>query len=1180
MVFSFGLPAMLAAQDYVQRAYGYVADTYKMDRAVVGDLRLTASHTSPQNDVTHAYYVQVRDGRDVFGTALNLAFLPSGKIVGVNHRLKDLRPSAFTSSRPRLSPEAAILAGARSLGVQSRGMTSLRRITEYGTPMYDKADISLQDIPVVSGYQPMPDGGYRLAWRVTLETASTGKMYDVLVDALTGDILSQDLLTLSCRFEDGFLGHEACEDAPVKDDHALFPPALIGVAAVYNVLPVTVESPAHGNFSIVSDPANPIASPFGWHDTDGAAGPEYTYTRGNNVHAFPDRNWDYLPDGTVDGGNDLNFNFPYNEAGEPSGNRNVAVTNLFYWNNIMHDLAYRYGFTEAAGNFQATNYTGQGASGDYVEAHAQFGDDNTLQCGNQTNGGTECINNADFSTPADGSNGRMRMFTWNQDNGGKYLDVLQPVDLAGKITTGLAAFGPEITTTPVTGEVVVADDGTFEGSKGCNPSPDGSLAGKIAIIDRGLCDFSQKVYYAQQAGAIGVIICNFEDAIIQMGAGANAGNVAIPSVFISSGDCQRIRIAAGNGLVVSLVAPASGGPVKRDGSLDNGIIAHEFTHGISTRLAGGPLNSGCLAPNGFNAAEEAYGMGEGWSDFFALIATVRPGDTGGMRRGVGTYAIKESTNGKGIRSYPYSTDMTNNPHTYDNIQTESVPHGVGSVWCAMLWDMYWAFTDQYGFDPDPINGSGGNNIAIQLVIDGLKLQPCQPSFTEARDAILAADEINNGGANQCLIWQAFARRGLGVNATAGDPNSRADGEQGFDLPTACLNEVRFSKSMTPEVKAGEEIEVTLRVINYQNETLTNAVIEDPVPAGCTYIAGSATLEPVIGNTLAFTLPPIGADEEFVVTYRLATDPGRPSIRLFFDDIEETPEDRWDIYFDPAGSTDNLWFQQDVLANSGEYAWGIGDIEVVSEHYLQNFEPYSITGALPVYRFYHYFNTEAGADGGFLELSTDDGFSWRRLENKIFRGGYPRKLQYGTFAIPNLYAYSGLSNNELKMTPVFLDLSEWKGQQVKIRYRFGTDDNTAGDGWYIDDVEIMDAVIYNETACFVSDQTDMLCAEAAERGTIIDSELSTSTTDRNYAGDLLVLPNPASDALQVFFSSTAAGEGMLHLFDLTGHRLKSLRVGLHEGVNQWPVSLEGIPGGLYMVRLETHSGWQTQKFIKG
>ncbi len=85
----------------------------------------------------------------------------------------------------------------------------------------------------------------------------------------------------------------------------------------------------------------------------------------------------------------------------------------------------------------------------------------------------------------------------------------------------------------------------------------------------------------------------------------------------------------------------------------------------------------------------------------------------------------------------------------------------------MLWEMNWALIDKYGLDPDIYNGTGGNNIALQLVIDGLKLQPCNPGFVDARNAILQADQVNNAGANQCLIWTAFAKRGLGYSATPG-----------------------------------------------------------------------------------------------------------------------------------------------------------------------------------------------------------------------------------------------------------------------------------------------------------------------------------------------------------------------------------------------------------------------------
>ena len=85
----------------------------------------------------------------------------------------------------------------------------------------------------------------------------------------------------------------------------------------------------------------------------------------------------------------------------------------------------------------------------------------------------------------------------------------------------------------------------------------------------------------------------------------------------------------------------------------------------------------------------------------------------------------------------------------------------------MLWDMYWGLIDVHGFNSDVYGDSttGGNNLAIQLVLDGMKLQPCSPGFVDGRDAILQADQILTGGENECTIWEAFANRGLGFSAS-------------------------------------------------------------------------------------------------------------------------------------------------------------------------------------------------------------------------------------------------------------------------------------------------------------------------------------------------------------------------------------------------------------------------------
>jgi hypothetical protein len=140
---------------------------------------------------------------------------------------------------------------------------------------------------------------------------------------------------------------------------------------------------------------------------------------------------------------------------------------------------------------------------------------------------------------------------------------------------------------------------------------------------------------------------------------------------------------------------------------------------------------GCL-----NNAEQ---MGEGWSDYVGLMLTMEPGDQGSDIRGIGTYATGQPTDAQGIREAPYSTDFAVNNYTYaDSNNNVSQPHGIGFVWATMLWDMTWLLIDEYGFDPDLYNGTGGNNIAIQLVMDGMKLQNCSPGFVDGRDAILEA----------------------------------------------------------------------------------------------------------------------------------------------------------------------------------------------------------------------------------------------------------------------------------------------------------------------------------------------------------------------------------------------------------------------------------------------------------
>ncbi|KAF2124432.1 extracellular metallo proteinase MEP [Dothidotthia symphoricarpi CBS 119687] len=201
---------------------------------------------------------------------------------------------------------------------------------------------------------------------------------------------------------------------------------------------------------------------------------------------------------------------------------------------------------------------------------------------------------------------------------------------------------------------------------------------------------------------------------------------------------------------------------SRDCSFDAGVVIHEYTHGLSNRLTGGPANSGCLA------LLESGGMGEGWGDFYATAIRLKPQDTRET-----DYAMGEWVNGNelGIRAYLYSTDMAVNPHVYTDVNAITRVHGIGTVWATILYEVLWNLIDKHGkndagtpeFDANGVP-TDGKFLTMKLVLDGMALQPCNPTFISARDAIIDADKALTGGSNACELWKAFAKRGVGQGA--------------------------------------------------------------------------------------------------------------------------------------------------------------------------------------------------------------------------------------------------------------------------------------------------------------------------------------------------------------------------------------------------------------------------------
>ncbi|WP_151086921.1 M36 family metallopeptidase [Hymenobacter baengnokdamensis] len=825
---ALALPGLAAAQQPAPTAalsaFAAKGKAQGLTAADVASPIITSSYFDASTGLTHTYLQQQVNGLAVFGATGAIHTDNTGKVVFSTQDFVKGAAVIAPSATPALTPDQAVAAAALGLGLPRP--VALRTVTDARAAdgvVFNNGGISENDIPVRLMYTRVDDK-LVLVWNVTIAQLDQQHHWNARVDAQTGRLVEQNDYTVSeqTTFNQFRLNAQRKKQQALAFGMAQAPTAPLSVsstsaASSLTAIPFPLESPNQGaRTAIPLAPVGSTYSPIGWHVAQAPTGTfadSYSFlstgryiTRGNNVAAYDDNSNTTSGPGAAnyalatsapDGGPTLSFDFPFVQSTGARQNLDAATTNLFYVNNMMHDVMMAHGFDEVSGNFQYKNLTGQGAGLDPVRAESQDGSGR---------------NNANFSTPNDGSSGTMQMYLW--DNQKNVLTITGTgtgaSGVVGTYPFSTVAFGPSLTKKPLNGKLVLVNDGVSAdgGDHGCKTYVNAAaVSGNIAFIQRGGCPqlqltpkmtnaFATKVKLAQANGATGVIVFDSLATTNQVSfGGTDTVGIRIPAVFISGADGFKLRAAmlggaTLNGSAVTVVN------ADWDGSFDNGIMSHEYGHGISNRLTGGPANSSCLIANVGTSAAPVYTqqMGEGWSDFFALWMTTKPGDDGSANRYMGTYVEGQtSAVGPGIRTQPYTTKFSSSSLTYGLVSSTGKfgtsyqeSHSLGEIWAAVLWDLNWQFIYKYGYNTDIYGTTGGNNKALKLVLDGCKIQVCNPGFLDGRDAILRADSLTNRAANSALIWNVFARRGMGYSAVTGD---RVNGtvrftnvKEAFDLP--------------------------------------------------------------------------------------------------------------------------------------------------------------------------------------------------------------------------------------------------------------------------------------------------------------------------------------------------------------------------------------------------------------
>jgi hypothetical protein len=1092
------------------------ADTLQLNANVVRDAQLDDTHTLPGGAQVVRFKQRV-DGIDVFRGRASVVLDAQKNLVSLASSLapawqsSDVTRGRAKTAKFRLSAEAAV---AQAYSTLTGTKIDSTLVTGVGDPAAELRDYKIGALN--SAARVMSASAKRVfypesealqpAYHVELVVRgplpdTNNAAFGYVISARDGRAMWQASLTASEKF--GYRVWASADGVPSDGPLADLTPHPTGkpeqVPTSY-AEPILVETEGFNK--------NPDGQPDPWLD------PDATYTFGNNVQAYSDRNNSVNDAGVaVNNGYDEGdiradvtgpntFDRAYDPTKSPDADEDqikAAVTQIFYVNNWLHDYFYDSGFNEAAGNAQLKNYGRGGEENDPLLVEAQ----DSAESG--------AGNNANMSTLADGRSPRMQMYVWN---GIPNRAIVTEPPIPFTDTIGAASYGPE---TFSIGEeeypLVLVNDGSTEipvggsgtqgtVSDGCQELAD--LEDVIAVIDRGQCPFVDKVQHAQAAGARAVLILDNVPGHVPPNPSASGVAIDIPVLALSYEDGQLLKAALGSREIEAVVATTfeRGAELKHDGTIDNTVVAHEWGHYLHHRLV-------------LCGQQSCGGMSEGFGDFIALMLSIKDGDSfENTAFPIAQYATAGTSPFAtyfGIRRAPYSTSTAINPFTFQHIrQMATLPtsapltsgvadmsevHNVGEIWAQTLFEAYVNLINVGKAAGRPFEDS--KRRMADYLVAGLKATPVEPTFAEQRDAILGAVWASAQGDPSRLddfqaLTRGFAKRGLGVGAVAPPVSSITLDEA---VESSSLQGELTIDSLAPDdsiascdndgrLDSGESGTFTVRVNNTGWTTLENTRVkvestDDAISFENSGVVQIPELEPFGHAQIAVNvrLAASAGTRGLLRVLVNATNPDAfvanatfPSEILYnYDDVPAASAS------DDVESSNSAWTTSpntlEVWERTGDtrnHVWHGADVGTTSDESLVSPDLVVRNDVPFVINFTHRYSFEVNPaptgllavpyDGAVLEVSEDGGATWRDISGYVDPGyngtifAYEEEGEEEPNVLAKRKAWTGESPGYPSFTRTSLDLGNTlAGQTIKLRFRIGTDGGAGAPGWDIDDI---------------------------------------------------------------------------------------------------------------------------------